>query len=79
MLHSVVFWHISIDIHPKVSQSQICYDIPMFYIAAIFVEYCYTTDSWMFTVTPGFIQSVFYGPFTIQLPKQRKDFKVSLR
>ena len=33
-------------------------DTPMYYIAAIFVKYCYTTGSWWFTVTPGFIQSV---------------------
>ena len=57
MLHSVVFWRIG-NIHPRVSQSQICYYTPMFYIAAIFVKYSYTTGSWLFTITPGFIQSV---------------------
>ena len=25
-----------------------CYNTPMFYVAAIFVKYCYTTDSWLF-------------------------------
>ena len=29
---------------------QICYNNPMFYVAAIFVKYCYTTGSWLFWV-----------------------------
>ena len=40
----VVFWHIS-NISPMISQSQISCNTPMFYIAAIFVKYCYTTGS----------------------------------
>ena len=40
----VVFWHIS-TIPPMISQSQISCDTPTFYIAAIFVKYCYTTGS----------------------------------
>ena len=36
----VVFWHISI-IPPMISQSQISCNTPTFYIAAIFVKYCY--------------------------------------
>ena len=42
----VVFWHIS-NIPPMISQSQISCDTPTFYIAAIFVKYCYTTASWL--------------------------------
>ena len=42
----VVFWHIS-NIPPMISQSQINCNCPTFYIAAIFVKYCYTTDSWL--------------------------------
>ena len=42
----VVFWHIS-NIPPMISQSQISYNTPTFYIAAIFVKYCYTTGSWL--------------------------------
>ena len=42
----VVFWHIS-NIPPMISQSQISCNTPTFYIAAIFVKYCYTTDSWL--------------------------------
>ena len=41
----VVFWHISNT--PMISQSQISCNTPMFYIAAIFVKYCYTTGSWL--------------------------------
>ena len=40
----VVFWHIS-NIPPMISQSQISCNTPTFYIAAIFVKYCYTTGS----------------------------------
>ena len=40
----VVFWHIGI-IPPMISQSQISCNTPTFYIAAIFVKYCYTTGS----------------------------------
>ena len=43
---TVVFWHIS-NIPPMISQSQISCNIPTFYIAAIFVKYCYTTGSWL--------------------------------
>ena len=39
----VVFWHIS----NMISQSQISCNTPTLYIAAIFVRYCYTTDSWL--------------------------------
>ena len=42
----VVFWHIS-NIPPMISQSQISCYIPTFYIAAIFVKYCYTMGSWL--------------------------------
>ena len=42
----VVFWHIN-NIPPMISQSQISCNTPTFYIAAIFVKYCYTTDSWL--------------------------------
>ena len=44
--HIVVFWHIS-NIPPMISQSQISCNTLMFYIAAIFVKYCYTTGSWL--------------------------------
>ena len=40
----VVFWHIS-NIPPMISQSQISCDTPTFYIAAVFVKYCYTIGS----------------------------------
>ena len=39
----VVFWHIS----NMISQSHISCNTHMFYIAAIFVKYCYTTGSWL--------------------------------
>ena len=39
----VVFWYIS----NMISQSQISCNTPKFYIAAIFVRYYYTTDSWL--------------------------------
>ena len=42
----VVFWRIS-NIPPMISQSQISCNPPTFYIAAIFVKYCYTTRSWL--------------------------------
>ena len=42
----VVFWHIS-NIFPMISQGQISCNTPTFYIAAIFVKYCYTTGSWL--------------------------------
>ena len=42
----VVFWHIS-NIPPMILQSQISCNIPTFYIAVIFVKYCYTTGSWL--------------------------------
>ena len=42
----VVFWHIG-NIHTMISQSQISCDTSTFYIAAIFVKYCYTTGSWL--------------------------------
>ena len=42
----VVFWHIS-NISPMISQSQISCNTPTFYIAAIFVKYCYTIGSWL--------------------------------
>ena len=42
----VVFWHMS-NIPPMILQSQISCNTPTFYIAAIFVEYCYTTGSWL--------------------------------
>ena len=42
----VVFWHIS-NIPPMISQSQISCNTTTFYIAAIFVKYCYTTGSWL--------------------------------
>ena len=35
------FWHISN------SQSQICYDTSMFYLATSFLKNAYTTDSWL--------------------------------
>ena len=44
--HIVVFWHIS-NIPPMILQSQISCNTPTFYIAAIFVKYCYTTGSWL--------------------------------
>ena len=40
----VVFWHIS-NMPSMISQSQISCNTPTFCIAAIFVKYCYTTDS----------------------------------
>ena len=43
----VAFWHINI-IPPMVLYSQICYNTPISYMAAIFVKYCYTTGSWLF-------------------------------
>ena len=43
----VAFRHIS-DTPPRISQSQNCYNTPILYTAAIFVNYCYTTDSWLF-------------------------------
>ena len=42
----VVFWHIS-NIPSMISQSQISCNTPTFYIAAIFVKYCYTTGCWL--------------------------------
>ena len=42
----VVFWHIS-NIPPMISQSHNSCNIHTFYIAAIFVKYCYTTRSWL--------------------------------
>ena len=42
----VVFWHIS-NIPPMISQSQISCNTHTFYIAAIFVKYCYTTGNWL--------------------------------
>ena len=42
----VVCWHIS-NINPMISQCQISCNTPTFYIAAIFVKYCYTTGSWL--------------------------------
>ena len=42
----MVFWHIS-NIPPMISQSQISCNTLIFYIAAIFVKYCYTTGSWL--------------------------------
>ena len=42
----VVFWHIS-NIPPMISQSQISCNTHTFYIAAMFVKYCYTTGSWL--------------------------------
>ena len=39
----VVFWHIP----PMISQSQLSCYTHTFYIAAIFVKYCYTTGSWL--------------------------------
>ena len=42
----VVFWHIS-NVPPMISQSQISCNTATFYIAAIFVKYCYTTGSWL--------------------------------
>ena len=42
----VVFRHIS-NIPPMISQSQISYNTPTFYIATIVVNYCYTTGSWL--------------------------------
>ena len=35
------------NIPPMISQSQISCNTPTFYIAAIFVKYCYTTGSWL--------------------------------
>ena len=42
----VVFWLTS-NIPPIISQSQISCNTTTFYIAAIFVKYCYTTGSWL--------------------------------
>ena len=42
----VVFWHIR-NIPPMISQSQISCNTPTFYIAAIFVKYCYRAGSWL--------------------------------
>ena len=42
----VVFWLIS-NIPSVISQSQISCNTTTFYIAAIFVKYCYTTGSWL--------------------------------
>ena len=42
----VIFWHIS-NIPPMISQSQISCNTPTFYIAALFVKYCYKTGSWL--------------------------------
>ena len=42
----VIFWHIS-NIPPMISHSQISCNTPTFYIAAIFVKYCYTTGNWL--------------------------------
>ena len=45
--HIVGFWHIN-NIHPMISNSQICYNTPTFCIVAIFfVKYCYPTGSWL--------------------------------
>ena len=46
---TVVFWHIS-SIPPMILQSQISCNNPTFYIAAIFVKYCYTTGSWLLSL-----------------------------
>ena len=43
--HIVVFWHIS-NIPPMILQSQISCNTPTFYIAAIFVKYCYCYNPW---------------------------------
>ena len=41
-------WHFDISvICPHRFRSQIYHNTPMFYIAAIFVKYCYTTASWL--------------------------------
>ena len=42
----VVFWDIS-NIPTMISQNQISSDTPMFYIATIFVKYCYTSGRWL--------------------------------
>ena len=42
----VAFGHIS-NIPPMISQSQISCNTPTFYIAPIFVKYCYITGSWL--------------------------------
>ena len=42
----VVFWHIS-NMPPMISQNQISCNTHTFYIATIFVKYCYTTGSWL--------------------------------
>ena len=42
----VVFWLTS-NIPPMISQSQIICNTTTFYLAAIFVKYCYTTGSWL--------------------------------
>ena len=42
----MVFWHNS-NIPLMISQSQISCNTHTFYIAAIFVKYCYTTGSWL--------------------------------
>ena len=44
--HIVVFWHIS-NIPPMISQGQISCNTHTFYIAALFVKYCYATVSWL--------------------------------
>ena len=43
----VAFWYIS-NIPSRISQSKICYNTPMIYIAVFFVEYCYTAGNWLF-------------------------------
>ena len=43
----MVFWHIS-SIPPRISWSEICFNTPISYIAAIFTKYCYTAGSWLF-------------------------------
>ena len=42
----VLFWHIG-NVPPMISQSNCC-NIATFCIAAIFVKYCYTTDTGLF-------------------------------
>ena len=42
---NVAFWHIN-NLPPRVSLNQICYNPPIFCIAAIFVKYSCTTGSW---------------------------------
>ena len=50
MLHTPAPWRFDISvIYPQgFHKSQICYDPPILYIAAIFVKYCYTSGSWLF-------------------------------